>query len=265
MPSVKNNPTTQLASAIYQGTVRHRRFTPKKHEFTYNVFMVYLDLQELDQVFAKSVWWSKDRLGLAQYKRTDFFDGKEDVSLYDAIANYVEKHNGKRPDGPIRVLTNLRYFGFIINPITCYYCFDSTGERLQTVVAEVTNTPWRQRCQYILNVDDPNNDKQSFVFDKAMHVSPFQAMDLQYHWSGKTPDNNLLVHIDVKRQREPQLDATILMKRQAMTTQTMNKVIFRYPWMTLKVFFAIYWQAFRLWVKGIPFYTNLSGNTMTNK
>jgi len=118
---------TDYASAIYRGTVRHRRFTPKQHDFTYKVFMVYLDLEEIDQVFSQSTWWSEKWFGLARYRRKDFFDRKSDTSLHTAVADYVEQHNGHRPDGPIRMLANLRYFGFIINPITCYYCFDKTG------------------------------------------------------------------------------------------------------------------------------------------
>lgn len=245
----------EVASAIYQGTLRHRRFTPKRHDFTYKVFMVYLDLQELDRVFAKSRWWSSGRFNLAQYRRKDYFDNNGEVPLYETVANYVEEHNGKRPQGPIRMLTNLRYFGFIINPITCYYCFDESGENLQTIIAEVTNTPWKQRCHYLLNVTEATYKKQSFMFDKAMHVSPFQPMDLQYHWSGKTPGEDLFLHIDVQRQQQSIFDATLIMQRQAMSTDVMGRTIWRYPWMTLKVFAAIYWQALRLALKRIPFYS----------
>jgi len=247
-----------LNSAIYHGSVRHRRYVPKYHGFTYQVFMVYLDLHELDQVFSQSTWWSQRFFSLAWFRRKDFFDGQTDTPLYEAVANKVWQETGHRPDGPIRMLTNLRYFGFIINPITCYYCFDCTGKNLETVVAEVTNTPWKQRCHYVLQVD-PNSSRQKMQFDKNMHVSPFQPMNLHYVWQGKSPTDSLVVHLDVYDDQDTAsddsvFDATLQLKRQEMTEKNMNHMIWRYPFMTAKVFLAIYWQAMKLFIKGTPFY-----------
>jgi uncharacterized protein len=256
-----------LASAIYHGYVRHRRFGARKRIFTYKVFMVYLDLQELNQVFAQSRYWSNKHFGLAWLRKKDFLNGSEQP-LYDSIADIVEQHQGKRPTGPIRMLTNLRYFGFIINPITCYYCFDNSGEQLQTVVAEVTNTPWRQRCHYVLDVSptEPSKkyNRQQLDFAKVMYVSPFQTMDLVYRWRGKKPANRLLVHVDVLQKEQRIFDASLVLSRVPMDKKNMNYYIMRYPWMTLKVFAAIYWQAVILWLKKFTYYPNTTiGNSTT--
>ena len=272
-PSSPPSAPAQLASAIYQGTVRHRRFTRKKNHLLYKVFMVYLDLQEIARVFAQSRWWSINRFNLATFRRRDYLDGDDDRALYTAGADLGEQRNGRRPRGPIRMLTNLRYFGYIINPITCYYCFDAAGKTLETVVAEVTNTPWKQRTHYVLSVDNNDNidndgnrvnhHKHRFLFAKAMHVSPFQPMDLAYHWRGKTPDKDLLIHIDVKQEEQTVMDATMVLTQQPMTPRVMHRVLLRYPWMTLKVFAGIYWQALKLFIKGVRYHPN--PKTLTGK
>ncbi len=262
-----------MASAIYEGSVRHRRYSPKSHEFSYQVFMAYIDLSEIDQVFSQTPLWSHSSWALASFHRKDFFDGDTSTSLYEAVANKVESELGRRPTGPIRMLTNLRYFGYIINPITCYYCFDESGKNLEAVVAEVTNTPWKQRCHYVLDFyNDADIDKKSAVFDKTMHVSPFQPMGLVYTWKGKKPEKDLLVHLDVHRKETAineangnqvgslELDATLVLKRLPMNSSNMNSILWRYPWMTVKVFLAIYWQAVKLFVKRMPFYSNLPEN-----
>jgi DUF1365 family protein len=252
--------SNKMNSAIYEGFVRHRRYTPKHHDFTYKVFMVYLDLQELDEVFSKTRLWSQSSFSLSWFRRKDYFDGDESTPLYDAIANAVESELGFRPEGKICMLANLRYFGYVMNPIVCYYCYDKTGEELQAVVAEVTNTPWKNRCHYVL--DMKNNNNSPVLFDKKMHVSPFQPMGLVYQWQGKAPDKNLAIHFDVFSENEKAryaksdivFDASLVMKRREMTASAMRSVILLYPLMTMKVFGAIYWQALKLWFKKIPFF-----------
>ena len=260
------NSNENLASGIYTGTVRHRRFSPKANHFVYKVFMVYLDLQELEQVFSRSRLWSSKSFNLAWFKRSDYLDGDNSTSLYDSVVDLVAERTGKRPDGPIRMLTNLRYFGFIINPITCYYCFSQDGSRLESIVAEVTNTPWCNRIQYVLTVSDEqkNSDKQKFLFAKDMHVSPFQPMDLEYAWKGKTPADDLLIHLDVIRGTDTVLDATLVLERQEMTAKIMNMYLLSYPLMTIKVFIGIYWQALKLFLKGISYHPNPHGKLSTN-
>lgn len=213
--------------------------------------MMYLDLDELDKLFALSPLWSTSRWRPARFRREDYL-GDARVPLKQAVRQRIHEATGEWHDGPIRLLTNLRYFGFIINPISCYYCFDG-DEKLRYVVAEVTNTPWNERTSYVL----PCDPRQRFLrtqFDKAMHVSPFNPMDMTYRWCSNKPSSFLSLNLETEKDGEAQVDATMALKRQEISASSLNAILLRHPWMTAKVAAAIYWQALRLWLKRNPFY-----------
>lgn len=243
-----------MESAIYSGSVRHRRHCDGGNTFAYRVFMMYLDLAELDRVFGDSLLWSTKRPALARFRRDDFLPGKP--SLDETVRDRVEQQTGRRPEGPIRLLANLRYFGHLINPISCYYCFNKDGSAVETIVAEVTNTPWGESTSYVLPCD-PGKKKQRIVFDKTMHVSPFLPMDLNYQWFSNQPEQTLMIHLENHRDNERVFDATLTLQRQEISPRALRQTILRFPWMTLKVHAAIYWQAARLFlVKRVPFYSH---------
>ena len=133
-----------MHSALYEGWVRHRRHRPVAHEFRFPLCMVYLDLDELPELFRDSWLWSAERPALAWFRRADHL-GPPDAPLAQCVRDRVAAITGRRPAGPVRLLTHLRYAGFAMNPVSFYYCFDAGGERLEAVLAEVTNTPWRER------------------------------------------------------------------------------------------------------------------------
>lgn len=256
----------QFASAIYTGTVRHRRFLPKQHAFEYDVFMVYLDTREIEQVFALSKFWSLKNFAPVQFKRSDFHLDANNVNaknigeknlppIDESVRNTIESATGSRPTGPIRMLVNLRYWGVNMNPISTYYCFDNSGEELIAILAEVHNTPWNERHAYVLSGENFAR-KQHIHFNKEFHVSPFNPIAMEYRWHSTTPSHSLALHLENWRDNEKVMDATMTLKREAISTRTMHKILIQFPWMTVKVISAIYWQAFKLWWKGVPIFNH---------
>ena len=244
-----------LNSAIYEGWVRHRRHAPVGHAFRYRMFQLYLDLAELDQVFAGRWLWSVDRPNLAQLRRRDYF-GDPAVPIDTAVRDHVQAARRTRPTGPIRLLTHARYFGKTMNPVSFYYGFAEDGETLDWVLAEITNTPWNQRHAYLLDVANAQDHGGvlHWDFDKAFHVSPFMPMQRRYRWVIQPPGDALRVHMDVMQGDQREFDATLVLERRPLDGNTLASCLARYPLLTAKVGAAIYWQAARLWFKRTPFH-----------
>jgi DUF1365 family protein len=247
-----------MNSRIYKGWVEHRRQAPSQNRFRYALFMLYIDLAELPGLFDGTPFWSARSPALAWFRRSDYL-GDPGLPLDQAVRDLVTERTGVRPAGPIRLLTHLRYFGYCMNPVSFYYCFNEAGDRLQTIVAEITNTPWRERHQYVLSVDArgahaPGAGLQRFEFHKDFHVSPFMPMDLEYRWCFNQPARRLFVNMRNFKGAAQIFDATLNLRGEPVTPAALLTTLAAYPFMTLRVIAAIHWQAFRLWLKRTPFY-----------
>jgi len=239
-----------LNSALYEGHVRHRRMGELAHAFEYSLFMVYLDLDELDRVCGLSPLWSAQRLAPAWFRRADFLPDRTG-SLRSAVLDALREHGADATGiGAIRVLTHLRYWGLSFNPISIFYCFAEDGVTLRHALLEVHNTPWNERHLYLLDAAG-NHAVHEAVLGKAFHVSPFMPMDMTYRFRFGTPGERLSFHMENWREGERAFDATLSLRRREISARALNGVLFRYPWMTAKVVAGIYWQALRLLLKGV--------------
>lgn len=248
MPERSHN----LESCLYTGTVRHRRFSPE-HEFQYRLFLMYLDLSELDTLFRGRWLWSAHRPALARFRRDDHL-GDARRPLDDCVRDLVSAQTGRRPGGPIRLLTQLRYLGYVINPVSFYYCFAADGLSIEAVVAEVTNTPWGERHCYVIPWNRSHADRTTARQDKVFHVSPFLPMDMRYHWRLSAPGERLSVEIENHRRGTCDFTASLALERRPISSLSLAAVLLRHPFMTGRIAAAIYWQALQLWWKGTTFY-----------
>lgn len=246
-----------LNSCIYRGVVQHARYQPHVHRFQYQLFMMYLDLDELDVVFRNQWAWSTRWPSLAWFRRRDHL-GDPTRPLADCVRELVQTQTGMNVRGPIRLLTQLRYFGYVMNPVSYYYCFDETGLQLQAVVAEIHNTPWGERHCYVIPQQAGNRSGEtariSYEHAKDFHVSPFMPMELNYRWNFSTPGRELSVDVALLREREKVFDARLLLQKKPITSTHLMQTLLRFPCMTASVITAIYWQAFKLWLKKTPYY-----------
>ncbi|UPG91977.1 DUF1365 domain-containing protein [Luteibacter aegosomaticola] len=241
----------RFASAVYEGVVTHSRHAPHPHAFRYRMAQLWLDLDELDAVFEGRWLWSSRGRNLAEFRRADYF-GSPEVPLADAVRDRVALSLGRRPAGPVRLLTHLRYAGFVFNPVSFYYCYEADGETLAAVLAEITNTPWRERHAYVVPAAEGATHAVDAQFPKTFHVSPFMPMDRTYRWRFTSPGERLAVHMDVLRDGEREFDAHLALARLPLSAASLARVLWRYPLMTAKVVGAIHLEALRLWLKRNP-------------
>jgi DUF1365 family protein len=246
-------------SAIYTGQIRHRRHSAGEHAFTYPIAMLYVDLDELPVLFNNIPLWSARRPAPGWFREQDYLANTPGKTLRQRVNNTVFSATGKYPSGPVRLLSHPRHFGIGMNPISCFYCYKADGVTLQYMIAEVTNTPWRERVAYVLPCD-PEKKQQHVRFAKSMHVSPFNPMTMDYVARFNTADEKLYLHLE-NRARSPDgnseetvTDATLTLIRQPWSRKHLLRLLWQFPFMTLQVAVGIYWQALRLWIRGARFH-----------
>jgi len=248
-----------VKSALYRGSVVHRRRSPVRHDFRMRLSMLYLDLAELPRVFDGRWLWSMERRNVAAFHRSDHL-GDPARPLDACVRDLVEARTGQRPDGPIRLLTQLRWWGYAFNPVSFHYVFDAADERVETVVADVTNTPWGERHAYVLGRERGARERTRGLAAerrKAFHVSPFMGMDLAYRFAFSEPGERLRVAIASRADGDdaaPFFHAALELERRPLSGRTLARALATGPFASGRVVAGIYAQALRLRWKGVPVY-----------
>ncbi len=229
-----------------------------------------LDLDELNSIFRRRFLWSARRPNFAWLRQHDHLRslrGENDTRSLKSLVQSFLADKGIESNGPVRLLTQLRYLGFAMNPVSFFYCYEEDGVTLQTIVAQVNNTPWGEEHLYIVNRDNKQNPKSLSVkrLEKEFHVSPFMPMDMHYDMQFSIPDENLAVHMVNYRQQSKMLDVIMHLRRKKISTLNLMSVLISYPLISFKVFSAIYWQALILHLKRVPFFTHPNKLTHSKK
>jgi DUF1365 family protein len=257
-----------LRSEWLEGTIRHRRKAPINHEFCYHTGMLALDLREWDSVTRISPLFSLERFNWLSLKRKDYL-APDTGTLLDAVAEQVEAATDWRPDGAVQLITHPRYFGYVFNPVSFYFCYDkgdipAEGAIPRVILAQITNTPWKERHTYCLEPQRPSAVSPSpsewrserFEFSKRFHVSPFNPMNQHYRWTFSFRGPEMRVHMNVLQDDQKQFDATLVVQRSPLDRKILHKSLRRFPLEAFKVTAGIYWHALKLKIKGVKFFTH---------
>jgi uncharacterized protein len=240
-----------MNSAIYKGKVRHRRFLPRSHFFHYNLFLNWIDLDEVPQIFKYSPFIGSGKWpSIIKFNRRKYM-GSHKEDLRKVVKDKIETELGFRPEGKVFILTTLQYLGFCFNPVSFYFAYDNDNN-LQAMAAEINNTPWNQRHTYCFDL----RSKKNHTFEKDFHISPFMPMDIEYKWHLGRPGKTLAIHMQNFQKSELLFDVTMKLKRNPYSIWEMLKCSLLYPFLPFKIITGIYYHAFRLWLKKVPFYSH---------
>ncbi|MES2140431.1 MAG: DUF1365 domain-containing protein [Bacteroidota bacterium] len=246
-----------LNSCLYKCTVMHNRLEPKQHRFHYNIFMFYIDLDEIDLLTQKLWMMSRNRFNFFSFKDSEHLqlprenpDKSKNVKQH--ITDYLQQNGITIGNGKIRLLTNLNVLGYNFNPVSFYYCFDANNSPL-CVVAEIGNT-FGEIKPFFLGENNLTSNKFYLNTTKYFYVSPFIDHDTNFDFNLVIPDDKLNIRIDDYKNEKRFFISTLTGVREPISNFNLLKYSIRFPFITLKIITLIHWNAIKLWLKKIPYH-----------
>ena len=238
-----------LASAVYTGSVMHRRVKPRVHSFRYSAYWLLFDIDELPALHRHLRFFSHNRWNIFSFHDADHGTGSN-TPLRAQIDRHLQQAGIDLDGGPVRILCMPRILGFVFNPLSVHFCYGRDGV-LKALLYEVHNT-FRQRHGYLIGVPHRFDGAINQTCPKRFYVSPFMEMAMTYRFEVRPPAEAVSVLIRGDDAAGPVLAATLEGRRRGLTDAALLRLFFAMPLMTAKVVAAIHWQAVRLWLKGLP-------------
>jgi uncharacterized protein len=251
MTALAASPSTvfPFSSAIYAGQVVHKRLAPRQHAFTYRVFALALDVDEISSIAQSLRSFGRNQRRLISFYDADY--GRRDGCAVDAYIRSVLAEAGLEEAGKrVVLLCYPRLLGFVFNPLSVYFCYDA-ADCIKAVVYEVSNT-FRERTSYVIPVAATHADQVHQVCAKEMYVSPFTPRTGQYSFHVLPPCKDVVLGVSLRDGNGPLLKTHFRGARLPLTDKTLARMIARHPMMTAKVVGGIHFEAIRLWLKGVP-------------
>ena len=243
-----------MKHALCQGAVWHQRLTPVLHRFSYPLWLLRVDLEDIDGLLAGHWSWGR-RWRPLTVREQDYLTppaAGDTRPLHTRVRDKAASLGLDWREGRVWMLAQPRCLGWLFNPLVLYWHIPPGASQADSVVAEVSNTPWHERHWYALVAD--GDGTFSVQQDKAFHVSPFMGMAMQYRWWLAMNDASITVRIENWAADEQVFVAGMRLQCQPASGEQLGSVLRRFGWQTLRVSAAIYAQAFRLWRKGVPFH-----------